>query len=151
MPNWTGPLTYDDCLGLMNTPYRLRNGVIIGNNTRLHKSVEGCAFDVRLHGNLIMRINASGCEVFSGGWYSVTTKARLNRYLPRRVNVRQKNWCWHWEVYTGGQWVKVTPISEGNFVAPDWVNGVDGVRQIHKSLEVFVKKSMPEVLQEVLA
>ena len=151
MPNWIGPLTYDDCLGLMNTPYRLRNGVIIGNNTRLHKSVEGCAFDVRLHGNLIMRINASGWEVFSGGWYSVTTKARLNRYLPRHVNVRQKNWCWNWEVYTGGEWVKVAPFSEGNFVAPDWMNNVDGAGQIHKSLEGFVRKRMPEVLQEVLA
>lgn len=144
MPNWTEPLTYDACLGLMNTPYRLRNGVIIGNNTRLHKSVEGCAFDVRLHGNLIMRINASGWEVFTGGWYSVTTKARLNRYLPRHVNLRQKNWCWNWEV----NGYMVAPFSEGNFVAS---SSPHFLCTVSKDLETFVWKRMPEVLQEVLA
>ena len=144
MPNWTEPLTYDACLGLMNTPYRLRNGVIIGNNTRLHKSVEGCAFDVRLHGNLIMRINASGWEVFTKGWTTVTTKARINRYLPRGINVIQRNWCWYWEVFTGEEWAKIAAFSEGHFVEPDSLS-------IHKSLEAFVKSRMPEVLQEVLA
>jgi len=148
MPNWTEPLTYDACLGLMNTPYRLRNGVIIGNNTRLHKSVEGCAFDVRLHGNLIMRVNASGWEVFTGGWTTVTTKARLNRYLPRGINVRQKNWCWHWEVFGGLPHHQPLPFGEGNFVSFDSTRLAFNV---HKDLETFVKNRMPEVLQEVLA
>lgn len=146
MPNWTKPLTYDACLGLMNTPYRLRNGVIIGNNTRLHKSVEGCAFDVRLHGNLIMRINASGWEVFTGGWTTVTTKARLNRYLPRGITVRQQNWCWNWEAHDGEKWNYLMPFREGNFVP------LDAPRvPIYLSLEQYVKNRMPEVLQAVLA
>ena len=50
-----------------------------------------------------------------------------------------------------GEGVKVAPFSEGNFVAPDSFSDVNGRGQIHKSLEVFVKKRMPEVLQEVLA
>ena len=45
----------------------------------------------------------------------------------------------------------IAPFSEGNFVAPDSFSDVNGAGQIHKSLEVFVKKRMPEVLQGVLA
>lgn len=69
-------------------------GKPIANNTRLHARVwkeEGC-YEIRLHGNVIIRIYRTGIELYDGGWKSMTTKNRLNQFGP--VHVFQSGFDW---------------------------------------------------------
>ncbi len=86
---------------LMETARDKKKGKPIGNNTRLHRgtctyigNICYCAYEIRLHGNLIMIIHKDRIELLDGGWRTVTTKARLNEHLPQGFYVFQKNWEW---------------------------------------------------------
>jgi hypothetical protein len=66
-----------------------KNRKMIGGNTTLEREGEG--FIVKLHGNMIMKISALNegkITVYDGGYsnehgcLSVTTKRRLNDYMP---------------------------------------------------------------------
>ena len=66
----------------------------IGNNTYLER--RGRDIAIRLHQTDIIRMNDEGeFIVNTGGWHSVTTKARLNEYLP--IGIYQKKGTWYWE------------------------------------------------------
>ena len=67
--------------------------------------------DVYLHGNLIARIHPFSIELFSCGYKTKTTKARLNAILKEHGNgdyVFQKNY--EWFINTNGQ---IIPFTEG--------------------------------------
>lgn len=88
---------------LMATARNPEKGKPIGNNTRLY--FQPCwdeeqpplyedYYSIRLHGNSIMQIYRDRIVPSDGGWKTVTTKARLNEYLPQGFYVFQKNWDW---------------------------------------------------------
>lgn len=57
------------------------------NNTYLQRS-DGNTIAVRLHSTDILTFHADGrIEVSTGGWNTITTRYRLNRYLPRPWHV----------------------------------------------------------------
>lgn len=61
------------------------------NNTTVRLIDGGVA--IRLHSTDIVTINDDGSMVLnSGGWLSVTTKERLNRYTPARISQRAGIW-----------------------------------------------------------
>ena len=64
----------------------------IGNNTTAARY--GDEIVVRLHGNRIVRLSATEVEVFDAGWPSVTTKERLNQFLPVGYRIVSKNFRW---------------------------------------------------------
>lgn len=80
-----------------------------GSNTEVKKSIfdpSGETMDIYLFGNLIARKDDTGINICCCGWFSNTTKERLNA-LPG-VHIHQKNWQWYlngkkW----GGQWVNL--------------------------------------------
>lgn len=84
---------------LMTTARDKTKGKPIGNNTRLYFCDAGAGhesfYNIRLHGNIIMRIYRDRVVPLDGGWRTVTTKARLNEHLPRGFRVFQKNWEWY--------------------------------------------------------
>jgi len=88
---------------LMETARDKSKGKPIANNTRLWEIHNPLMLDtggiggyeIRLHGNLIMKIFLHHIEILDGGWQSVTTKERLNRYIPRGFHVYQSNWQWY--------------------------------------------------------
>lgn len=51
------------------------------------------AIALRYHGTNVVTYYRNGdCALRSGGWHTVTTKARINDYSPARVFQRDFNW-----------------------------------------------------------
>lgn len=63
----------------------------LGNNTYLVVRDDG-GLGVRLHNTEVVIHYKDKIILNSGGWYSVTTKARMNEYTP--FNICQKNYEW---------------------------------------------------------
>jgi len=64
----------------------------VGNNTYLVR-VSPETIGVRLHNTVVVQIHNNGTYTLnSGGWQTVTTKARINEYCPVRVNQRKHEW-----------------------------------------------------------
>lgn len=64
----------------------------VGNNTYLVR-ISPETIGVRLHNTVVVRIHSDGTYTLnSGGWRTVTTKARINEFCPVRVS--QKNYDW---------------------------------------------------------
>lgn len=83
----------------------------VGNNTYLVRGENEVG--VRLHSTIVVTIHADGTYTLnSGGWRTVTTKARMNEFCPVRVS--QKNYDW----FVGGE-----PFYDGIRVRV--VNGVE--------------------------
>jgi len=100
-------MNWNDAEELMKTARNPEKGKPIGNNTRLYftEEVKGTRgwnnnltyfphYTIRLHGNRIIDIYKDRIVPSDGGWQTVTTKARLNEYLPRGFRVFQKDWQW---------------------------------------------------------
>lgn len=71
----------------------------IGNNT--YMSLEEGIIRIRLHGTDVVTIyRDNSINLNSGGWRTVTTKDRMNKYLspPWRVVQEKFEWyVWNWE------------------------------------------------------
>jgi hypothetical protein len=65
----------------------------VANNTYLVDL--GGYIGLRLHGTIIVSYHPDQTKVFTGGWRTVTTKARINDYLPAG-RICQKAGTWYW-------------------------------------------------------
>jgi len=93
-------MNWNEAEELMMTARDRNKGKPIGNNTRLYFTETTFGEDyytIRLHGNRIIDIYEDRILPSNGGWQTVTTKARLNEYIPRGFRVFQKNWEWYLE------------------------------------------------------
>lgn len=68
-------------------------------NTRLFRLDED-TFGVRYHSTMVVKIHRDGTYTLNnGGWYTYTTKDRINCYSPARLSQKQGRWYLaHWEV-----------------------------------------------------
>lgn len=84
----------------------------IANNTRIRRTEDGgCA--IKLHNTDIMTEDAAGViTVNTDGWKTVTTKSRLNDYLPTGVRIDQEGGVWYWR--KGLE--RVAPFTDGDKV-----------------------------------
>ena len=64
----------------------------LGNNTYLVVRDDG-GFGVRLHNTEVVIHYEDQIVLDTGGWYSVTTKARMNEYTP--FHICQKDYDWY--------------------------------------------------------
>jgi hypothetical protein len=64
----------------------------IGNNT--YRIDYETSEAIRLHNTDILIFEADHVTLNSGGWQTVTTKARMNQYLPAEVRISQENFEW---------------------------------------------------------
>lgn len=64
----------------------------IGNNT--YKVNYPTTEAIRLHDTDILTFESDHVTLNSGGWKTVTTKARMNQYLPTEVYINQKDYEW---------------------------------------------------------
>ena len=106
-------MNYEQATALFDTARCPARGKPIANNTRLHATHDG-GYEVRLHGNRIITITPMGWQVFNCGWKTVTTKERLNRYLPFTIMQRDFEWFIHTPQGT-------FPFINGMFVEMDGV------------------------------
>lgn len=89
-------LTYQECLKLISkakfSTKTNTKAVKLENNTYLSQNKTG-EFEVILHKTAILTLYPNGAyRLNTGGWQTVTTKARLNEYGPVRINQRQNKW-----------------------------------------------------------
>jgi hypothetical protein len=72
-----------------------RRGIKIAHNTRLLRISE-TEIGVKLHDTFVVRFTKDGRTILNtGGWESVTTKERINRYLPDDVHLYQEKFKWY--------------------------------------------------------
>jgi hypothetical protein len=101
--------TYAECQEMIATARSRADGKPIGNNTRLED--RGNCFAVRLHGTDVVSFHPDGSIVLdSGGWQTVTTKDRMNKYLPAGWRVNQERGTWylchgHWNREDFREWL----------------------------------------------
>jgi len=93
-------------------------GVRLENNTRLVK--RGSSFGIKLHNTCVVILHPNGSsEIRTGGWQTVTTKNRINKYSPH-ARITQKDYAW----YINGSWESGTPYER----AETWTPGYGKVR-----------------------
>ena len=87
-------ITYNEARTMMSSAIDRGNGKRkkLGNNTYLHE--RGNDYAIRLHYTDIITIHQDGTfSLNTGGWETVTTKARLNGYGPSAVYSVDGTWC----------------------------------------------------------
>ena len=91
--------------------YKELDAVLVGRNAKQKKlanntyairdAIEPGTISIKLHGTYIVTFHAGGRIVLnSGGWKTVTTKARLNEFTP--FGISQRNGIWY--VSRQGDW-----------------------------------------------
>lgn len=84
-------LTYSQAEVLFQTARNKVKGKPLCNNTRLVKC--GDDYGIKLHRTIVVCIKANGhYEVNNGGWYSHTSKDRINSYNPIRIWSERGEW-----------------------------------------------------------
>jgi len=64
----------------------------IANNTRVER-IDDETIGIKLHDTYVVKIRDDGSwQLFTGGWYTVTTKDRINGYAPVRVASDRGRW-----------------------------------------------------------
>lgn len=82
--------SFDDAANLLTG--RNKDSKKLANNTYLVRTSDG--FAVKLHDTNIVTINKDGTYTLnSGGWLSMTTKARMNEFAP--VSISQSKGVWY--------------------------------------------------------
>ena len=111
-------MKYEQAREIMKTARSPAKGKPIGNNTRLYYEDPGVGYEsyysVRLHGNEILKIYKDRFIPMDAGWRTVTTKARLNDFMPVGY-VYQRNWDWYLTIGdTTYDWGDVAFVSTRN-------------------------------------
>ena len=94
----------------------IRNGVAwsSGNTCITYDPTNNMSAEVFLHGNHIATVSDDALTLYSGGgWFTPTTKSRLNALInefcnPRTTGVFQKNFNWYVRAFGN-----VTPFVDG--------------------------------------
>jgi hypothetical protein len=88
------PTTYTEAAELLGS----KDSRKIANNTTLVRLADD-RICVRLHRTVVVEFRADGTtRLDSGGWRTVTTKERLNRYMPPgyRIGAVRRVWFLFW-------------------------------------------------------
>jgi hypothetical protein len=65
----------------------------LGNNTYAHR--DGAAICIRLHATDILTFYPNGSlQVATGGWLTITTKKRINEFLPAGMYIFSRDCAW---------------------------------------------------------
>ena len=87
-------MLYSELKSLFESCRDKSKGKPIGNNTYVVKTDRG--FGIMYHATVIFDVNKRNRAVLNnGGWESVTTKARLNEYLPSGYYISQSKHVWY--------------------------------------------------------
>lgn len=100
-------MNYSDAAAFLSGG-RNKSSRSIANNTRVER-IDAETIGIRLHDTYVVKIHSDGSwQLFTGGWYTVTTKDRINLFAPTRVGSDRGRWY----VYSD-DWENRTPFFEG--------------------------------------
>jgi hypothetical protein len=132
--NHDHPLNPDECRRLLGRKDRAK----VGHNTYLERDDHNSCWRVRYHGHAIVVVHDDGTMTLaSAGHRTVTTKQRINWFLPPGCSVFQSRHVWYY-AWPGGRiefadGMRVGP--NGSMWRPVWVSRdvVDLARAIKAS------------------
>lgn len=157
-PREANMLTYEEARGMIE---RARDGRRkLENNTWLEERIVPPLlpyYAVRLHKTDVVELHPDGsCTLNSGGWRTVITKDRINRYAPGLVASGRGVWHYYPHARQGG-WDLKFPFADGMRV---WADGrVEGAgldesairRDILKQIRAYIDGFAAHVVQHGLA
>jgi len=147
---------------------RCAQGRKVANNTYLERR-EGGDIAVRLHSTDVVTFHADGTITLdSGGWLTVTTKARMNDYLPGGIVLSSLKGRWflvyagHWD-HASETYVKserpAVPYADGvaiDLASLDVIGGEAAAEAVksedsanaamRKAVDKYVRKTTPEAI-----
>ena len=81
-------------LDLLNTLKKRTTKKLLNNTYAVRR--ENGRIAVRLHNTDVVTFDPNGDVMLdTGGWKTVTTKSRMNQYLPRPLRVYARNFVWY--------------------------------------------------------
>lgn len=86
----------------------------IGNNTYAERLGDG-AIGIRLHGTHVVILSATRIVLSSSGWHTVTTKDRINTFLPHPWGLTQRKGAWALYTYVCTNGEGVCTVKESDF------------------------------------
>jgi len=127
----------------------------LANNT--YGRIEDGVVYIRLHNTDIVTIWPGKVRYNTGGWFTVTTKERINRYTPDFIGVASEKGIWHvWQ--RGREWRKLSRFYDDI----ELVDQRDGTTNVHvprlddpdeplrKALDRYVKLYTDERIAELV-
>jgi len=130
-------MTYDDLDDQLTGRCRERRK--IANNTWAER--RGDAVAVRLHDTDILTFHRDGRIVFdTGGWFTVTTKERMNRYTPAHIWSEQGVWFVNGEPYADG----CTLHPDGTLTGTAEQSALDRQKKLRSDINRWVRSITPE-------
>ena len=115
---------------------------IVANNTIEYHTANGARV-IRLHNTDIVIFRPNGDIVLKAeGWQTVTTKERMNRYLPHGFNLYQQNSIWYLrDTLNSKEYI----YQDGITIHPDLTVSDEGedpkaALKLKKSIQAYVKK-----------
>ena len=88
-------MNYKEAREMLDTKCGDKNSKKVANNTYLKRYDDG-TIALRLHKTDIIQYKPNGSILLhSGGWKTVTTKARMNEFLPRQYGIMQEKGVWY--------------------------------------------------------
>lgn len=93
-----------------------RDSIKIGHNTYLECISDNRAeYAVRYHNTYIVRFfRDGGITLHNGGWYTSTTKERMNEFITGRVYQKNHDWFYVGHDQTGAlDWTHPIPFGNG--------------------------------------
>lgn len=106
----------------------------IGNNT-LEIEYNGYKA-IRLHNTDIIVIKDNTYQLFTGGWYTKTTKERINKHSPANVYSRKGQWFIGDVAFKEG--IKID--SYGNVISGGGKNKTKDIDKLKKRIKKYVEK-----------
>lgn len=88
-------MDYKEAKEILDNKHGDKSTKKVANNTYLKRYEDG-VIALRLHQTDIIQYKPNGTIILnSGGWKTVTTKARMNEYLPRQYGILQEKGVWY--------------------------------------------------------
>ena len=108
-----------------NAKLGTRDSRKLGNNTYLQRRADG-SIAIKLHATDVLTFHVDGRTVYNtGGWKTMTTKARMNEYGPAPIRIATERGVW--QVYKAGAWDHYLTYADGMTVNADGMIMGDGV------------------------
>ncbi len=126
----------------------------LAHNTYLRR--EGSDFVIRLHATDIITYHADGSITLdSGGWQTVTTKDRFNRFVDGfRVSSEKSVWYLHkigeWQSPVSAFYDRMTFASDGTMVTEVLVNDDAELRKMKRAIRGYVDLYTNERIAELV-
>lgn len=93
-------MTYNEALAFMSKTKDMKKGRPVGRNTRMRCHIKTAistlpVIDIQYYQTGIVALCHDKTLLRNGGWHSITTKQRLNEWLPMNMRIYQKDFTWY--------------------------------------------------------